>query len=496
MRLRLALPAVALVALLAAGCMGPASTQTSTSAAPPAATPPTFLTSKVVDGGFEPRIAVGPDGTRWVSTQDGQGNEVVYSSAGNGNWTRATDPQVIQANADNEVVVTPTGRVITATIAKGVTFDIQYSDDKGKTWTTSQGNYGEDQDREWLAVGGKDPVTGDYDVYMLWHNLVSGSAQHEMFVSTSRDDGATFGPPVPVALPGSQAWLDLQCADSGGPSNIVANNRTGQVYAIFGTRSSVAGGCGASVTGPFEINIVAATRVWVATSTDNGLTWTDSLAVDDSAAGNIVGMQVNAGTLDNQGNVYVVYPESPKPYPDYAGAGVKVVWSPPDLSKWSAPITVAPAIANGTTPGSGHLRTHIAAGDPGRFAAFFLEADPLNNGTSASWYPTVAETWNGLDANATFTTTRVSSLPAWNGTASQLMGVCNPLGDQPFPVSDVNAAVAGFTCGRSSDVYGQALTADCRPTFVWYSSSAGGKGAAGTYVTEQTGGPSLCQGKA
>ena len=127
------------------------------------------------------------------------------------------------------------------------------------------------------------------------HNLASGVLSHNMWVATSTDNGATFGPYVPITLPGQQAYEDLACADSGGPSNLFVNPRTGRVYAVFGTRSSTvaaSGGCGASGTGSFEINVVAATRVWVASAaaldTADATKWTQSLAVDDDAAGNIV----------------------------------------------------------------------------------------------------------------------------------------------------------------------------------------------------------------
>lgn len=441
-----------------------------------------FTSSKVMDGGFEPRIAIGPDGTHWVSTQGKV--EEVYKSPDGVHWTKtAADPPAVQPNQDNEIVVLPNGRVITADIAQGITFSIAYSDDGGQSWTASQGNVGEDQDREWLAVGGKDPQTGQSDVYLLWHNLASGTAQHNMFVATSRDGGATFGPPVPIALPPSQAYLDLQCADSGGPSNIVANQATGQVYAIYGTRSSAVGGCGASAFGTFEVNVVASTRIWVATSKDQGMTWTNSLAVDDSAAGNIVGMQVNAGTLDRAGNVYVVYPESPKAYPDYEGAAVKYVWAAPDLGKWSTPVTVAPAQGGGDTSGVGNLLTHIAAGDPGHVAAFFLQADAQQPN---AWYPMVAVTHDGLAPAPAFTAERVGGM-AWNGSASILMGACAPLGDVPL----VNGGFNGLACSRSSDVYGQAIGPDCRAAFTWYA-SPGNKEGTGTFATKQTGGPSLC----
>lgn len=459
-----------------------------------AATPPVFTTVRATPGGFEPRIAIGPDGTHWLSTQDinatgtanilGGGDQVVYSSPDGLTWTRTpSDPQVNNPCCDNEAAVSPTGRVFTSIIdTTTLNINIQYSDDRGKTWTQSVGNSFADQDREWLAVGTKDPVTGMNDVYMLWHNLASGAADHEMMVSTSRDNGATFGPPVPISVPGSQAWLDLQCADSGGPSNIFTNPKTGQVYAVFGTRSSVLGGCGASVTGPFEINIVAATRTWVATSSDQGTTWTDSLAVDDTPTGQIVGMQVNAGTVDDQGNVYVVYPESQKAYPDYDGAAVEYRKAPADLSKWSAPVTIS-------GPGlPGHILTHIAAGDPDHLAFFYLTGQ--GSGANALWYPTVAETQDG---GATFVEQQVSTVPAWKGSATQLMGVCNPFGSQVSQLGVLDGAANGLVCGRSSDVYGQAVDSFCNPTFTWAGDpNLQGTALAGTYVTTQTGGPSLC----
>ncbi|MHB8584503.1 MAG: sialidase family protein [Thermoplasmatota archaeon] len=486
------LSAIAILAL--AGCLTPSLT----GAVSPAATSasalgaPTFTSVRTNPGGFEPRIAAGPNGTAWLSTQAANGAEVVYGSSDGGlTWAKTpSDPGTQSPCCDNEIAVTPTGRILSSIIGSengqsGLV--IHYSDDLGKTWTASKGNVIADQDRQWLAVGPRDPQTGQFDVYMLWHNLLSGAADHEMLVSTSHDGGANFGPPVPIALPGTQAWLDLQCADSGGPSNIFTNPSTGQIYAVFATRSSVAGGCGASVTQSFQINVVAATRIWVATSKDRGMTWTDVLAVDDSTAGNIVGMQVNAGTIDDKGNVYVVYPESPQPYPNYDGAAVKYKWAPGDLSHWSPAVTVEASVGGGKQLGAGHVLTHIAAGDPGKLAIFYLTGD--GNGTKALWYPTVAQTYDGLDANPQFTYLRVSNIAAWQGSASQLMGVCNP--SLPFPAS-VASSLQDAACPRSSDVLGQALNTACHATFIWTVDSRLNKDASGTYVTTQTGGTPLC----
>ena len=467
---------------------------------------PVFTSVHVSPGGFEPRISIAPDGTRYDSTQDvnpsgatdvlGAGAEVVYASKDGGlTWQQTLgQPSVTNPCCDNEIAISPTGRILTSVIDfTSININIQYSDDGGKTWTSSLGNSAADQDREWLAVGSKDPVTGMNDVYMLWHNLASGAARHEMMVSTSRDDGATFGPPVSITDPAGgtanvQANLDLQCADSGGPSNIFTNPKSGQVYAVFGTRSSALGGCGASVTGPFEINIVAATRTWVATSSDQGLTWKDSLAVDDTPTGQIVGMQVNAGTLDDQGNVYLTYPESPNAYPNYDGAAVKYRWADANLDSWSNPVTVSPS------GDPGHILTHIAAGDPGKLSLFYLTGQ--GTGENALWYPTVAQTYDGLSAAPTFLEQQVSTVPAWKGSASTLMGVCNPFGNSlPPPFTSLNGGTNGLVCGRSSDVLGQAIDSSGFPTFTWdvdvNALPAAQTSLAGTYVTQQTGGPSL-----
>ena len=113
--------------------------------------------------------------------------------------------------------------------------------------------------------------TGKPTVYLLYHNLGSGTANHNMYVATSTDGGETFGAAGADAPSRAQtAYADLQCADSGGPSSIAVNPTTGRIYVFFTTRAGVVdpglpdfGGCAAR---PAEFNIVNATRVWVATS--------------------------------------------------------------------------------------------------------------------------------------------------------------------------------------------------------------------------------------
>src|SRR3954453_9525450 len=112
-----------------------------------------------------------------------------------------------------------------------------------------------------------------------------------MFVSTSSDSGQTFGPPVPITLPGEDAYSDLQCADFGGPSTIFVNQNDGTIYAEFTTRAAPTpagdlGGCATAAAGqPLEFNIVAGTRVWLGQSNDGGLPWTNTIPVAAPPAG-------------------------------------------------------------------------------------------------------------------------------------------------------------------------------------------------------------------
>jgi hypothetical protein len=483
--------------------------------------PPTFNTVKI-DGEpgqgnlpwSEPRIDRGPDGKLWAITNDDDsaGTAVVFGSADNGKTFKKADSPIAgqtSATPDVDIIVLPSGRIIASELDDaGINFPTSYSDDGGKTWTASVGaTQLADQDRQWFAYGPKDKSSGEYPVYLLYHNLASGQAQHNMFVSTSSDSGKTFGPPIPITLPGDDAYSDLQCADSGGPSRIFVNQRTGTVYAEFTTRAAPTpgggpdlGGCATAAAGqPFEFNIVAGTRVWLAQSTDGGTTWTNSLAVDDATTGQIVSMQIAYAGLDTDGNIYVAYPESPlgKQYPHYEGAGVKYKVAPPSNDgklKWGPAKTLAPADPNAP----GHVLVHIAVGDPGQLMAAYWTGEP-QQGRNPVWHMTAAETNNGLDANPKVTEARISNIPTDVGTAGVLMGACVDAG----PVSGV---INGLACDRSPDVWGITLTRDCKVAVVWPTRNRKDDPSTpdddqdtvpsgsdpGTFVSVQNGGPSLC----
>jgi hypothetical protein len=202
------------------------------------------------------------------------------------------------------------------------------------------------------------------------------------------------------------------------------------------------------------------------------------------------------GGLDSTGRIYVAYPESPRQFPDYSAAAVRYKFALPKTDgklSWSAPRTFAGSASNAP----GHVLVHMVAGDPGRLEGFYWTGE-ARQGKKPVWHMTAAQTSNGLAAKPKVTEARMSNIPTDVGTAQELMGACTDLG----PVSGI---VNGLACGRSPDVWGVALdTSTCRPTVVWPAvnvtdkpgtkddaDSAAGSDP-GTFVSTQTGGPTLC----
>ena len=431
--------------------------------------------------GTEPRIARGPDGRLWVMTNGLDKQPEVFGSNAGG-WQRVAFPHFDGPSPDVDIVVTRTGRLIATDLtSNGYAVRVFYSDDNGKSWTESKGTALADQDRPWLAVGPDDPQTHKPRVYLLFHNLFSGLAVSDMFVSTSRDGGRTFGRPVPIVLPGDPAFGDLACAGSSGPSGIAVDQTTGRIYTLWGTRTSKRlGACGAALPpGSVGISVEPSSRIWVGTSPDGSLgSWSTSLAVDESESQKILGMLFASIATDSAGNVYVAYPETPHKYPDYSGAAVKYRWAPPDLSHWSAPVIVAGA------GGAGHIATHVVAGTPGRLGFAFLEGVIAPSG-AATWFATAAQTLDGLSESPHFASESLASFPSYAGTATELAGACG---------SGATAGVQQASlCPRATDNFGLSLDADCEIVVVWPAVKNEADGThAGTWLSRQTGSATLC----
>jgi hypothetical protein len=448
-------------------------------AAPAAAAPapPSFGPAVKLAGaaaGTEPRVAIAPNGTRYVITNDAAtGDAVVYAApAGQSFHRTATIPGQSGATIDTDVAIASSGRIVATELdSAGLSFVTAYSDDGGASWHPSTGATTADQDRPWLAAGPGNRM------YLLFHNLASGAAQHEMFVSTSTDGGASFGPPVPIAMPGEQAYLDLQCADSGAPSALVVSPRDGRLYSVYGTRTSPLGGCGASVTSTPEANVVGETRIWVATSPDGSVgSWVNHLAAD--AGDKTVSASFEPAAVDRAGEVYVAYAETAHTYPDFSGATVKYVHAGPSASTWSQPQVVAPA---GPV---GHYDPSIVAGNGGELALAYYEGRPRTGGEPA-WYVKAARVRGAASGSPTVAESQVSAIPAYAQSPNAMGGSC-----AEGPLSGLQN---GLVCDRATDDWGLAMDSQCRLTVAFPTVKNDAPGAdAGTFVSTQTGGSRAC----
>src|SRR5213082_2457197 len=133
----------------------------------------------------EPRIAVGPDGWSWIVTNRHQsdGSAAVFGSRdGIHRWKATPSLPAGQTSAtpDVDILALPTGRLLASELDDaGINFPTSVSDNRGKTWTQSTGStQTADQDRQWFNWGPDPTDPSKRNVYMLFHNLASGSAQH------------------------------------------------------------------------------------------------------------------------------------------------------------------------------------------------------------------------------------------------------------------------------------------------------------------------------
>jgi hypothetical protein len=428
-------------------------------------------------GGTEPRLAVGAGKQMWAITNDAEtGQPSVFGAKDGTSWARTAGDFPAGGFSDSELVITPGGRLIgVAPDSTGLGLVVAYSDDRGRTWQTATGADFVDQDRPWLAVGPVDPVTHEPAVYLLFHNVVTGPVLHNMFVATSTDGGRSFGPPVAVALPGTEAYNDLQCAP-GKPSGIAVDPNTGQIYISFGTRSSAVGGCG-SLFGTPEISLVGETRVWVATSPDASAgSWETHMAVD--AGSRMVSASYEPITVDPSGDVYVAYAQTADAYPDFSRASVRYVWSRAGAKAWSKPVTVV------SGDPVGHYDPSIVAAGRGNLGLAYYTGVPRDNAPPL-WYVDVAIVRNAEATSPDVRDARVADLPAYAGTPDAMAGSCG--------TGIASGIESGLLCAGAARVWGLALDTRCRLVVAFPTVRNDGPGSnPGTFVATQDSGPTVC----
>src|SRR5206468_3436096 len=236
-------------------------------------------------------------------------------------------------------------------------------------------------DRPWLAVYPSKVSAISDAVYISYHDFTAS----QIWVASSTNGGQTF---VQTNVFANDPNAEVQSFCNTVPSDIEVDPETGEVYVQWITADPVAnttGGCNITQVENFH-------QVWVAHSSNNGLTWDAHQVFDGGANTNtdeiFATLAVDdSGVSGTGGNVYSVFTDNLR------GPAIFDIWFSHSSDKavtWSAPVLV------NSDKGS-HYFPWIAAGSTGR-VDFIWYNSPDYTPTDAEqspWYVTFAQTTNG-----------------------------------------------------------------------------------------------------
>jgi hypothetical protein len=381
-------------------------------------------------GAGEPNIAVGPDGTIYVSDP----SIGIWRSDDGGATFQKAAARGITGGGDGDIVVDDAGCIhwlgLFGQDGSGEDAPIPYhrSCDGGATFSDGVDlSNGTGSDREWMARS---------DAGVLYASWRGGNDTRGVIsVTTSFDQGLHWTPLV-----------DMDDDSVGGP--LAAGAVEGQVFEAMTTF--------AGLPGTSEVK----SDIKLARSLDHGHTWTilPVFTPPQSAQVGLIGFPTSIFPVvdaDDAGNLYVVFSmdqrafgqDAPKPA---ARFGVYLTVSQDLGQSWSAPRLLS-------DPSKVALMPWVAAGADGRIAV--------------TWYENVA----GLPADL---------LPdAWNVKLWESIAATDPmaegktvqLNDLPNHVGAVCTSGTGCLAGDRSllDFFEVALKADGHPVAVWSYSVAG-----------------------
>jgi len=395
-----ALAALALVALLAAGCVSQTTTPTTSASSAPVPPrvrldPPAALTFAPaidlgqVSGGAEPGIAVGADGTIYVDTP-----LAVWRSDDNGTTWKdlggaacpldaptcaglesSGSPNGLTGGGDASVWVTPDGHV--HWLGLGPHIPYQVSSDRGATWSKPVDvSNGTGADREWIT--GRDDGT----LFASWRD------EKTIRMSRSDDEGSTWTKPVDIAPDNRQGGI--------------AVDPTSQDLALAHDQDGV---------------------VNVAHSFDNGATWTSVQVVSNPRQGHV--FPVTA--FDANGTLYLAYaadkspqvpPVSPSDTRPLETPSVYLHVSHDKGLTWSDAVQV-------NAPGTSAWFPWIAAGAPGKVVLTWYQNDRgLPRYTADEVYVTMGVSLDADFAAPRFTTAHAMAQPVHRGSECRELPPC------------------------------------------------------------------------
>ena len=410
------------------------------------ATPTTFPNVNLGSGAGEPNIAVGPDGTVYVSDPS---IGIWRSDDGGRTFTKAA-ARGITGGGDGDIVIDAAGCIhwlgLFGQDGSGDAAPIPYhrSCDSGATFTDGVDlSDGSGSDREWIGISRHGPI------YASWRG--GNDTRSVISVTTSFDGGATWS-----------GLVDMADDAVGGP--IVAGPVAGQVFEAMTTFSDIPG------MGEQQA------AVELARSFDHGRTWdlVPVITPAQSAQVGLIGFPTSifpVAAVDDAQNLYVVFAADQRALPQV---------TPKPTARFSVYLMVSQDL--GQTWGEPRLLS-----DPDKAALMPWAAAGADGRLAVTWY----ENTYGLPPDF---------LPdLWNVKLWQTVDATNPegssvtiqLNDQPNHIGAVCTAGTGCLAGDRSllDFFEVALTADGLPVAVWSYSVAGtGVGLAAQGVDRYVGG--------
>jgi hypothetical protein len=427
----------------------------------------------------EPEVKSAPDGTIFVTAQDGTpgGNLAWRRDPGSFSYTQLDKPDglPVVGNAsgltggggDNELAISSADangnyRVYVSSLMSLVTNGVSVSTDRGNTWFFNPvaSNFA-GVDRQWLAA------SGEKTVYLAYHDLYLKS----IFMNRSDDGGITWGPPQEMFDTSNMenatgAGASAQGVGAGvgagnWQSNLVAFPDGGVALAYL--RPADADPClssTATTCPPRPRN-----QVWVATTDTSGNNPQNRLV--GTLPGSTAGVLFPSVAVDRAGNLYVVQTN---------GSDIFYSHSTDRGATWSPFVDVTASAPAATSDSS--LFPYIVAGSAGKAAIGWLGAAGPNN-DSSDWTTQFAETTDGLADTPTFTVARASNHVVHHGV------VC--LGGLSCNTADPTGAG-----GRElAEVLQMGITRDGRVLISYPDNSDGRHSSGWAWVVEQNAGPGL-----
>ena len=242
-------------------------------------------------------------------------------------------------------------------------------------------------DREWIAADSVDKVCISYHAVSLTNTI---------FVNCSTDGGLTFGPGT-TAFDANHPYFSEFNNFLG---NIAINPDSHVIYQIF-----------AAIASPADLVCDQTSdclhSVWVAVSTDGGLTFTDHPIYVNPSLTITYDHQFPSIAVDRAGNVYAAFSDNHNVYYSFsrdAGTG----WSPPrQVNKTPANTAIFPWVAAGANGGI----------DIVYYGTSYYDGvnPPDSYPMKASWYVYFAQNLQATSPTSSFIQTRASGIVHYGG---------------------------------------------------------------------------------